>query len=185
MGFYVLFFFILFISQNSYVLTRPVIANQPFEMNCFAISTKGFKQFECQTTGYFNINLSVIMTTIPLARPISTKWFQMHCEHCFVSNSKSFKSIFIGDSLIVGLHRYYKIRNNFFKPIDAPNRGVGGCNMFYDEYRIEDCRLCRIGKKKKKKKMPSLYVSLLTYSMLQHLMLQMLQFYRHINILTQ
>ena len=65
------------------------------------------------------------MTTIPLARPLKAKWFQMHREHCFVLNSKSFKSILIGDSLIAGLHRYYKIWNNFFKPTDALYCSIG------------------------------------------------------------
>ena len=141
MGFYVLFF-TFFLSRKILVLTRPVIATQLFEINCFAISTKGFKQFECRTTGYFSVNLLVIMKTIPLVRPLKAKWFQIHREHCFVSNRKSFKSIFIWDSLIVGLHRYYKIRNNFFKPIDALNCVVGGCNMFYGE-----CRIYRFEKK--------------------------------------
>ena len=66
------------------------------------------------------------MTTIPLARPLKAKWFQVHREHCFALNSKSFKSILIGDSLIAGLYRYYKIWNNFFKPIDALRCGIGG-----------------------------------------------------------
>ena len=65
------------------------------------------------------------MTTIPLARPLKAKWFQMYCEHCFLLNSKSFKSILIGDSLMAGLHRYYKIWKNFYKPIDAVNFGIG------------------------------------------------------------
>ena len=66
------------------------------------------------------------MTTIPLASPLKAKWFQVHREHCFLLNSKSFKSILIGDSLMTGLHRYYKIWNNFFKAIDALNCGIGG-----------------------------------------------------------
>ena len=59
------------------------------------------------------------MTTITLTGPLKAKWFQMHCRHYFVLNSKSFKSILFGDSLIVGLSHYCKIWNNFFKPIDA------------------------------------------------------------------
>ena len=66
------------------------------------------------------------MTTIPLARPLKTKWLQMHCKHCFLLNSNSFKSILIGDSLMAGLYCYCKILNNFFKPIDALNCGIGG-----------------------------------------------------------
>ena len=66
------------------------------------------------------------MTTIPLAHPLEAKWFQMHCEHCFLLNNKSFKSIFIGDSLMTGLLCYCKIWNNFFKPIDVLNCGIGG-----------------------------------------------------------
>ena len=66
------------------------------------------------------------MTTIPLASPLKAKWFQVHREHCFLLNSKSFKSILIGDSLMTGLHRYYKIWNNFFKAKDALNCGIGG-----------------------------------------------------------
>ena len=50
----------------------------------------------------------------------------MHHEHCFLLNSKSFKSILIVDSLIAGLHRYCKIWSNFFKPTDAFNCGIGG-----------------------------------------------------------
>ena len=65
------------------------------------------------------------MTTIPLARPLKAKWFQIHREDCFVWNSKSFKSILIGDCLIAA-YRYYKIWNNFFKPIDTLNCGIGG-----------------------------------------------------------
>ena len=76
--------------------------------------------------GYFNINLLVILTTISLACPLKAKWFQMHREHCFVLNSKYFKSILIGDSLIAGLHRCCKIWNNFFKSIDALNCGIRG-----------------------------------------------------------
>ena len=61
------------------------------------------------------------MTAIPLTRPLKAKWFQMHRKHCFLLNSKSFKSILIGDSLMAGLHHYYKIWNNFFEQIDALN----------------------------------------------------------------
>ena len=104
------------------------MATQLFEINCFARATEGFKQFEYRTTGYFNVNLSVIMT-IPLARPLKAKWFQMHRKHCFLLNSKSFKSILIGDSLMAGLHRYCKIWNNFFEPIDALNIGIRGDKM--------------------------------------------------------
>ena len=75
------------------------------------------------------INLSVIMTTIPLAHPLEAKWFQMHGEHCFLLNNKSFKSIFTEDSLMAGLLCYYKIWNNFFKPIDTLNCGIGGDNV--------------------------------------------------------
>ena len=77
-------------------------------------------------TSAINIHLSVIMATIPLARPLKAKWFQMHREHCFLLNSNSFKSILIGDSLMAGLYCYCKIWNNFFKPIDALNCGIGG-----------------------------------------------------------
>ena len=70
--------------------------------------------------------LLVIMTTIPLARPLKAKRFQMYREHCFLLNIKSFKSILMGDSLMAGFHRYCKIWNNFFKPIDALNCGIGG-----------------------------------------------------------
>ena len=51
---------------------------------------------------------------------------------------KQQEHIFIGDFLMSGLHRYYKIWNNLFKPIDALNC-IGGdkCNkMFYGECRI-------------------------------------------------
>ena len=114
-----------YLEKFLYVSKRPVIATQPFEINCFAITTEGFKQSEYQRTGFSNINLSVIMTTILLARPLKAKWFQMHRKHCFLLNSKSFESILIGDSLIAGLHHYYKIWNNLFKPIDALNCGIG------------------------------------------------------------
>ena len=78
------------------------------------------------------------MTTIPLARPLKAKWFQMHREHCFLLNSMSFKSILIGDSLMAELHRYSKIWNNVFKPIDALNCGIGGNKVqnVYGECRI-------------------------------------------------
>ena len=66
------------------------------------------------------------MTTIPLARPLKAKWFQMHHEHCFLLNSKSFKSFLIGDSLIAALHRYHKIWNNFSKLTDALDCGIRG-----------------------------------------------------------
>ena len=111
-GFSVIFF-------NFYFLSREIRI-------CFAIATEGFKQFEYRATIYFNINLSVYMATVPLARPLKAKWFEIHREHCFLLNSKSFKSILIGESFIAGLHRYCKIWNNFFKPIDALNCGIGG-----------------------------------------------------------
>ena len=69
------------------------------------METKDLKQFESRRTGYFNINSSVITTAIPLARPRKAKWFQMYHEHCFILNSKIFKSILIGDSLMAGLNR--------------------------------------------------------------------------------
>ena len=50
----------------------------------------------------------------------------MHSECCFALDSKSFKSILIGDSLIAGLHPYCKIWSNFFKPIDALNCSIWG-----------------------------------------------------------
>ena len=88
--------------------------------------TKGLKRFESRRTGYFIINSSVITTATPLARPRKAKWFQMHHEHCFILNSKIFKSILIGDSLMAGLNRYCKIWNNFVKPIDVLNCDIGG-----------------------------------------------------------
>ena len=78
------------------------------------------------------------MTTIPLARPVKAKWFQMHREHCFLLNSKSFKSIVIRDSLMAELHRYYKIWNNFFKPTDALNCGIGGENVQKVLWRVQN-----------------------------------------------
>ena len=92
----------------------------------YLLATEGFRRFAYGTTDYFNINLSVILTTIPLARPFKAKWFQKHREHCFLLNSSSFKFILIGESLVIGLHRYYKMWNNFFKPIDALKYGIGG-----------------------------------------------------------
>ena len=77
------------------------------------------------------------MTTIPLVRPLKAKWFQMHCKH-FLLNSKSFKSILIGDSLMAGLHRYSKIWNNFFKPIDALNCGIGGDKVQNVLWRVQN-----------------------------------------------
>ena len=78
------------------------------------------------------------MTTIPLARPIKAKWFQVHREYRFLLNSKSFKSILIGDSLMAGLHRYYKIWNNFFKAIDALNCGIGGDKVQSVLWRVQN-----------------------------------------------
>ena len=78
------------------------------------------------------------MTTIPLARPLKAKWFQMNREHCFLLNSKSFKSILIGDSLMAGLHRYSKIWNNFFKPIDALNCGIRGDKVQNVLWRVQN-----------------------------------------------
>ena len=109
----------LFLSRKILCFKTPSYYHSTFEIDCFAIATKCFKQFEYRTTVYFNINLSVIMTTIPLARPSKAKWFQMCREHCFLLNSKSLKFILINGSLMAGLHRYCKIWNNFFKPIDA------------------------------------------------------------------
>ena len=71
---YSLHFF--YLEKFLYVLKRPVIATQPFERNCFVIATEGSKRFEYRTTGYFNINLSVIMTKIPLARPLKQNGFK-------------------------------------------------------------------------------------------------------------
>ena len=104
----------------------------------YLLATEGFRRFAYGTTDYFNINLSVIMTTIPLARPLKAKWFQMNREHCFLLNSKSFKSILIGDSLMAGLHRYSKIWNNFFKPIDALNCGIGGDKVQNVLWRVQN-----------------------------------------------
>lgn len=66
------------------------------------------------------------MATIPLAISLKTKWFQLHREDCFGLNSKSFKSILTGDSLITGLNRLCKIWNNFFKPLNGLSYGIGG-----------------------------------------------------------
>ena len=102
------------------------------------MATEGWKRFEYQTTGYLNLNSSVITATISWASPWKSKWFQMHREHCFILKSNSFKSILIGDSLIAGLNRYCKIWNNFFKPIEAFNCDIGGdkVQMFYGTHRI-------------------------------------------------
>ena len=75
-GFYVKFFTFFYIRKFLYVLKLPVIATQPFEINCFAIATEGFKRFKYRTTVYFNINLSVIMTAIPLARLLKENGFK-------------------------------------------------------------------------------------------------------------
>ena len=107
-------------------------------MHCFVIATEGIKRFEYRTTGYLNNNLLVIITTILLACPLKAKWFQMHCKHCLVLNNKSFKSILIGHYLVAGLHRYYKIWNNFFKPIDALNCGIGGGKVQSVLWRLQN-----------------------------------------------
>ena len=75
---------------------------------------------------------------IPLARPLKGKESQMHCKHCFVLNSKSFKSILTGDSLIAGLHHYYKIWNNLFKTLDALNCGIGGDKVQYLLWQVQN-----------------------------------------------
>ena len=102
------------------------------------MATEGWKRFEYQTTGYLNMNSSVITAAISWASPWKAKWFQMHREHCFILKSNSFKSILIEDSLIAGLNRYCKIWNNFFKPIVALNCDIGGdkVQMFYGTHRI-------------------------------------------------
>ena len=102
------------------------------------MATEGWKRLEYQTTGYLNLNSSVITATISWASPWKAKWFQMHREHCFMLKSSSFKSILIGDSLIAGLNQYCKIWNNFFKPIEALNCDIGGdkvkCFMVSTEF---------------------------------------------------
>ena len=42
----------------------------------YLLATEGFRRFAYGTTDYFNINLSVIMTTIPLARPFKANGFK-------------------------------------------------------------------------------------------------------------
>ena len=130
-----MFYFLHFLSRKILICFKTPSYCHSTVLN---IATKGFNQFEYRTTGYFNINLSVITTTIPLARPLKAKWFQMHRKHCFALNSKNFKSILIGDSLMPGLNRYYKIRNNFFKPIDALNCGIGGDKVQNVLWRVQN-----------------------------------------------
>ena len=136
-GFYVIFF-TFFFYLGKFCFKTPSYYHSTFEIDCFAIATKGFKQFEYRTTIYFSISLSVIMTTIPLARPSKAKWFQMYREHCFLLNSKSFKFILINGSLMAGLHCYCKIWNNFFKPIDALNCGIGGNRVQNLLWRVQN-----------------------------------------------
>ena len=62
----------------------------------------------------------------------------MYREHCFVLNSKSFKFILIGDSLVSGLHRYCKMWNNFFKTTDALNWGMGGDKVQNVLWRVQN-----------------------------------------------
>ena len=42
-GFYVIFFTFFYLRKFLHVLKCPVIATQPFEINCFTIATEGFK----------------------------------------------------------------------------------------------------------------------------------------------
>ena len=42
----------------------------------YLLGTEGFRRFAYGTTDYFNINLSVIMTAIPLARPFKANGFK-------------------------------------------------------------------------------------------------------------
>ena len=65
----------------------------------------------------------------------------MHREHCFILNSKSFKSILIGDSLIAGLNRYFKISKNFFKTIEALNCGIGGNKVQNFLWRVQNLHI--------------------------------------------
>ena len=78
------------------------------------------------------------MTAIPLARPLKAKWFQVHREHCFLLNSKSFKSFLIGDSLIAALHRYHKIWNNVIKLTDALDCGIRGDKVQNVLWRLQN-----------------------------------------------
>ena len=50
----------------------------------------------------------------------------MHREHCLVLTALLLTARASNLSLMTGLHRYYKIWNNFFKPVDALNCGIGG-----------------------------------------------------------
>ena len=43
-GFYVIFFTFFYLGKFLYVLKRPVIATQPFKINCLAIETEDFKR---------------------------------------------------------------------------------------------------------------------------------------------
>ena len=60
-----------------------------------------------------------------------------HVLFC-IKQYKCFKSILIGDSLIAGLNCYYKIWNDFFKPINALNCGIGGYKVQNVLWRVQN-----------------------------------------------
>ena len=62
----------------------------------------------------------------------------MYPEHCFILNSKSFKSILIGDSLIAVLNRYFKISRIVFKTIKALNCDIGGNHVQNVLWRVQN-----------------------------------------------
>ena len=131
-------FYIFYLGKILYVLKQQVIGTQTLQINRFAIPTKDFKQSEYWTINYFNINSSIIMTTIPLERRWKAKWFQNYRKNCFNLNSKSFKSIIVGDSLIAGLNRYCTIKNNFFRPTETLNCVIRGDKVHNVSWSIKN-----------------------------------------------
>ena len=85
---------IFFLSRKILICFKTPSYCHSTVLNSFAIATEGFKRSEYRTTCYFNINLSVTMTTIPFARSLKTKWFQMHSEHCSIAISGCLKCSF-------------------------------------------------------------------------------------------
>ena len=66
------------------------------------------------------------MLTTPLSQSYNTNWLNLHNKHCNDISNSNYLTLFIGDSLIVGLSDYPNIWRRYFKPLNAINCGIGG-----------------------------------------------------------
>ena len=82
-----------------------------------------------------------MMALIPTEHFYKFSWVEYHRNHCFMIKDSKPNTLLLGDSIVAGLSRYPKVRNECFAPINALNLSIGGDPIENVLWRVIDSPL--------------------------------------------